>query len=103
MVTKRRNTKVVKYNGGIPFTYGPLTYFLKNRIYIGETHYAGKWFKGEHEPILDRPTFTRGQELVKSKTFNPRAKFSKSGAPLLGKFFGDKGYRMGPTFSTKNA
>ncbi|MGY4471974.1 DNA invertase Pin-like site-specific DNA recombinase [Bradyrhizobium sp. LB9.1b] len=51
IVTKRRNTKVAKFQGGIPFTYGPLAYLLKNRIYIGETHHGGKWFKGEHEPI----------------------------------------------------
>src|SRR5216684_4036290 len=37
IVTKRRDTKVRKYNGGIPFTYGPLAHFLKNRLYIGET------------------------------------------------------------------
>ena len=54
IVTKRRNTKVAKYHGGIPFTYGPLAYFLKNRIYLGETHHGGKWFKGEHDAILDR-------------------------------------------------
>src|SRR5712672_35717 len=51
IVTKRRETKIAKYRGGIPFTYGPLAYVLKNRIYIGETHHAGKWFKGEHEAI----------------------------------------------------
>jgi hypothetical protein len=33
IVTKRPNTKVIKYLGGIPFTYGPLAYFLKNRVY----------------------------------------------------------------------
>ena len=65
IVTKRRNTKVAKYRGGIPFTYGPLAYFLKNRIYVGETHHGGKWFKGEHEAILDRPTFDRVQQLLK--------------------------------------
>ena len=58
-------TKVAKYRGGIPFTYGPLAYFLKNRIYIGETHHGGKWFKGEHAAILDRSTFDRVQELLK--------------------------------------
>src|ERR1700709_58430 len=47
IVTKRRKTKVTKYNGGIPFTYRPLAHVLKNRIYVGETHYAGKWIKGE--------------------------------------------------------
>src|SRR4051794_17850091 len=35
IVTKRRNTRVAKYNGGISFTYGPLAYFLKNRVYVG--------------------------------------------------------------------
>jgi DNA invertase Pin-like site-specific DNA recombinase len=40
IVTKRRNTKVPKYRGGIPFTYGPLAYFLKNRIYLGEIHHV---------------------------------------------------------------
>src|SRR6201995_958712 len=29
IVTKRRATKVPKYRGGIPFTYGPLAHFLK--------------------------------------------------------------------------
>src|SRR5882757_6752266 len=102
IVTKRRNTKVAKYNGGIPFTYGPLAYFLKNRVYIGETHYAGKWFKGEHEGILDRSTFERVQELLKSNTVKRRTKFSESGALLQGKLFDDKGNRMGPSFSSKN-
>ena len=102
IVTKRRNIKVAKYRGGIPFTYGPLAYFLKNRIYIGETHHGGKWFKGEHEAILDRPTFDRVQELLKSNTVKRKVKFSESGALLQGKLFDDKGNRMGPSFSSKN-
>ena len=57
IVTKRRNTKIAKYQGGIPFTYGPLAYLLNNRIYLGEIHHGGKWFKGEHEAILDRGNF----------------------------------------------
>src|SRR5580693_9301098 len=64
IVTKRRDTKVAKYNGGIPFTYGPLAHFLKNRIYLGEVHHGGKWFKGEHEAIIDRATFDRVQQLL---------------------------------------
>src|SRR6478672_11575590 len=102
IITKRRNTKVAKYRGGIPFTYGPLAYFLKNRIYIGETHHGGKLFKGEHEAILNRPSFDRVQELLKSNTVKRRVKFSESGAILQGKLFDDKGNRMGPSFSSKN-
>ena len=102
IITKCRNTKISKYRGGIPFTYGPLAYFLKNRAYIGETHYGGKWFKGEHEAILDRSIFDRVQELLKSNTVKRRIKFTESGALLQGKLFDDKGNRMGPSFSSKN-
>src|SRR5437868_5787097 len=102
IVTKRRNTKVPKYRGGIPFTYGPLAYFLKNRIYLGEIHHGGKWFKGEHEAIIDRATFDRVQELLKSNSQGRKVKRSDSGAMLQGKLFDDKGNRMSPSFSSKN-
>jgi site-specific DNA recombinase len=102
IVTKRRDTKVAKYNGGIPFTYGPLAYFLKNRIYVGEMHHAGKWFKGEHQAILDLPTFERVQGLLKSNRIARRIKHSESGALLRGKLFDDKGNAMSPSFSAKN-
>jgi site-specific DNA recombinase len=102
IVTKRRNVKVAKYQGGIPFTYGPLAYLLKNRIYLGETHHSGKWFKGEHEAILDRQIFERVQELLKSNAVKCKLKYSESGALLQGKLFDDKGNRMSPTFSCKN-
>jgi site-specific DNA recombinase len=102
IVTKRRDTKVAKYRGGIPFTYGPLAYLLKNRVYIGEIHHGGKWFKGEHAAILDRETFARVQQLLKENNVRRGTKFSESGALLKGKLFDDKGNRMGPTFSSKN-
>jgi site-specific DNA recombinase len=102
IVTKRRKTKVAKFQGGIPFTYGPLAYFLKNRIYLGEMHHGGKWYKGEHQPILDRQTFESVQDLLKSNRIIRRIKHSESGALLQGKLFDDKGNRMGPSFSSKN-
>jgi DNA invertase Pin-like site-specific DNA recombinase len=102
IVTKRRDTKVAQYRGGIPFTYGPLAYLLKNRIYLGEIHHDGKWFKGEHQAILDRETFDRVQQLLKENNVKRGTKFSDSGALLKGKLFDDKGNRMGPTFSSKN-
>ena len=102
IVTKQRNTKVAKYNGGIPFTYGPLAYFLKNRIYLGEVHHGGKWFKGEHEAIIDRATFEQVQGLLNSNSQGRKVKRSDSGALLQGKLFDDKGNRMSPSFSSKN-
>ena len=102
IATKRRETKVAKYNGGIPFTYGPLAYFLKNRIYLGETGHAGQWFKGEHQAIIGRTTFDRVQQLLKDSSNGRKVKRSDSGALLMGKLHDDRGNRMSPSFSTKN-
>jgi site-specific DNA recombinase len=100
--TKRRDVKIAKYRGGIPFTYGPLAYLLKNRVYLGEVHHGGKWFKGEHKAILDLQTFDQVQGLLKANANGSRIKNFESGALLKGKLYDDKGNLMGPSFSTKN-
>lgn len=102
VVTKRRDTKVKKYQGGIPFTYGPLAHLLKNRIYLGEVGHKGKWFEGEHEPIIDRKTFDQVQSLLKSNQVGRYRRRSESGALLMGKLYDDRGNRMSPSYSTKN-
>lgn len=102
IVTKRRNTKVKKFNGGIPFTYGPLAHFLKNRIYVGETGHGGKWYPGEHKAIIDRKTFDKVQGLLKSGAHKRKIKRSESGALLMGKLFDDRGNAMSPSFTSKN-
>lgn len=102
IVTKRRNTKVKKFNGGIPFTYGPLAHFLKNRIYIGETGHGGKWYPGEHKAIIKRKTFDKVQELLAASSTKRKVKRSESSALLMGKLFDDRGNAMSPSFSSKN-
>jgi site-specific DNA recombinase len=102
IVTKRRNTKVAKFNGAIPFTYGPLAYFLKNRVYLGEVHHGGKWFEGEHDAIVDHATFNRVQQLLATKSNGRKVKRSESGALLKGKLYDDRGNLMSPSFSSKN-
>src|SRR5579863_2455722 len=91
IVTKRRDTKVSKYSGGIPFTYGPLAYFLKSRIYLGEIGHGGNWFEGEHEPIIDRETFDKVQQLLKANAGRYAAKRSDSGSLLIGKLLDSNG------------
>jgi DNA invertase Pin-like site-specific DNA recombinase len=102
IVTKRRNTKVTKFNGGIPFTYGPLAHFLKNRLYLGETGHKGKWFPGEHTAIVERQTFDQVQQLLASKSATRTSHRSASEALLMGKLYDDRGNRMSPSFSAKN-
>src|ERR1700719_3396848 len=102
IVTKRRDTKVRKFNGGIPFTYGPLAYFLKNRIYVGETGHKEKWFPGEHAAIVDRKIFDQVQQLLASQPAGRKARRTASEALLMGKLYDDRGNRMSPSFSNKN-
>lgn len=92
---------MAKYQGGIPFPSGPLGYFLNNRIYLGEVHHDGKWFKGEHESIVDGQTFDLTHGPLKSGAVKRRIRRSESGALLIGKLFDDRGNRMSPTFSSK--
>jgi DNA invertase Pin-like site-specific DNA recombinase len=102
IVTKRRDTKVKKFNGGIPFTYGPLAHFLKNRVYVGETGHKDKWFPGEHAAIIERKTFDQVQQLLALKPGGRKARRTASEALLMGKLYDDRGNRMSPTFSNKN-
>jgi site-specific DNA recombinase len=102
IVTKRRASKVPKFQGGIPFTYGPLAHFLKNRLYTGDIGHKEKWFPGEHAAIVDRKTFDQVQQVLKSKVAGRKAKRSASQALLLGKLYDDRGNRMSPSYSVKN-
>ena len=101
IVTKKRPI-AGKVAGGIRFTYGPLAYLLKNRIYLGETGHNGRWYPGEHDPIIYRDTFERVQELLKSNTHDRMVRRRNSGAPLTGLLFDDRGNRMSPSFTLKN-
>jgi DNA invertase Pin-like site-specific DNA recombinase len=101
IVTKRRDTKLKKYQGAIPFTYGPLAYLLKNRVYLGEMHHGGKWYPGEQAPIIDQSLFDRVQALLKSNSVERVAQRTRSGALLMGKLFDDRGNAMSPSYSTK--
>ncbi len=100
--TKRRETEVVKSRGGIPFTYGPLAYILKSRIYAGEIGHSGKWFDGEHEAIIDPATFEQVQAQLATNGVERKFKRSESGALLMCKLYDDRGNRMSPSYSVKN-
>ena len=100
IVTKKRKI-TSKIAGGIPFTYGPLAYLLKNRTYLGETGHGGDWFPGEHEPIIDRDTFDNVQRLLKTNSAGRTGRRQQTGALLTGLIFDDRGNRMSPSFSVK--
>ncbi len=42
---------------------------LRDRAYIGEVRYRGKWYPGKHTPLVDRATFERVQVLLGVKRY----------------------------------
>ena len=100
IVTKKRPI-AGKVAGGIRFTYGPLAYLLKNRTYLGETGHKGRWYPGEHDPIIDRDMFELVQQLLKSNTHDRAVRRQTSGALLTGLLFDDRGNRMSPSSTLK--
>lgn len=98
--TKTRAAKG-KTSGGVPITYGPLAYLLKNRTYLGETGHAGSWFPGEHEPIIHGDLFDKVQQLLKTNSDGRTGRRYQSGALLTGLIYDDRGNRMSPSFSVK--
>lgn len=102
IVSKKRATVKQPNGGGVPLTYGPLAYLLKNRIYIGEMGHKNKWYAGEHEPIIDRKLFDRVQQQLADNAVDRKNRRSESGALLMGKLFDERGNAMSPSFSAKN-
>ena len=100
VLTKKRQV-ASKTLGGIPFMYGPLAYLLKNRTYLGQTHYKDQWFAGEHEAIIPQGIFEQVQQLLKTNTAGRTGRRHESSALLTGLLFDDRGNRMSPSFTTK--
>lgn len=99
--TKRRNRSDGKISGGRRFNYGPLSYVLKNRIYVGEIRHAEEWFPAEHKSIIDDALFEKVQQILKRKSIERQVQRSAHGALLTGLIYDDSGNRMTPSYTTK--
>ncbi|HET7086949.1 MAG TPA: recombinase family protein [Rhizomicrobium sp.] len=87
--------------GGVPFTAGPLSYLLNNRIFLGEIVHKGQVYPGEHEAILDRSLFEAVQAKLAENRHAHRRAAEASDALLAGRIFDDRGNTMTPTYSRK--
>lgn len=89
--------------GGIAFTLGPLTYLLKNRIYLGEIVHKEKCYPGEHAPLLDKALFDAVQSMLMTNCVARKRSAGTSPAILTGKLFDDAGNLMTPRHAQKGA
>ena len=102
VTTRVRKLRTGKVIGGTPFTLGPLTYMLRNPVYIGEIHYKGQIYQGEHAAILDRAMFDAVQaKLTENRVAGNYAGPSK--ALVQGKIHDDRGNIMSPSYSQRGA
>jgi site-specific DNA recombinase len=103
IVTKLRHLSDGRTVGGIPFTRGPLAYLLRNRFYIGEVVLKGEVCPAEHPPILDTDLFEAVQQTLAQQRNGYRVVRASSDALLMGRIFDDRGNRMSPSHTRKDA
>jgi site-specific DNA recombinase len=101
IVSKVRTFASGRVRGGGPYSVGALAHFLKNRFYIGEVVYRGETHPGEHQAIIDRPTFDAVQTKLADNARARRVRVESSPAILMGRLFDDRGNRMTPSHSNK--
>ncbi len=96
ITSRQRTLSSGQVIGGTPFTNGPLSYLLRNRMYLGEINHRDAAHKGEHAPIVDQSLFDAVQAKLAANQIGRRGPCRPSGALLLRKLFDDKGNRMTP-------
>jgi site-specific DNA recombinase len=101
IVTKLRSLKSGRTVGGIPFTRGPLAYFLRNRFYIGEVVFKGEVLPGEQPAILDRDLFDAVQAKLNEQRNNHSVPHDTSKSLLTGRIYDDRGNYMSPSHVRK--
>ena len=88
--------------GGKPFSRGALYLMLQNRLHRGEIVHRGRYYPGEHTPIIDKPLWDAVQAQLATNTAE-RNSGSRTPQPslLAGILFDGDGNRMTPTRATK--
>jgi site-specific DNA recombinase len=99
--TKVNGRRDGRGTGGIRFGVGPLAHLLKNRFYIGEVHFRGEVYRGEHEPLLSRDVFDAVQAKLATNAVDRQVRLKGSAALLARHLFNDRGNRMSPTHANK--
>lgn len=88
--------------GGDPFCNQALYKILRNPIYIGKIRHKDKVHDGQHEAILPLELWDQVQTLLNTQKRQKQMKYTKQGALLAGKCFGEDDAVYTPTTTFKN-
>lgn len=78
VVTAARTSGKARATGNRPFTRGHLYKLLCNAIYVGRVHHKGATHPGQHEAIVDLPTWTAVQAMLSNNTQGARTRRSRA-------------------------
>lgn len=95
-----RQDRAGRVSGGGAFSRGHLHKILTNPLYIGQISHKGQMHQGQHSAIIDRILWDAVQLHLASQTQAGSTRQS-SEAPLVGRFYDDRGHRMTPTWAAK--
>jgi len=99
--TRARTFGTGKTRGGVPFGRGALSYFLRNRFFIGEVKYRGEILPGEQPAIVDKSLFKAIQQKLSAHQSHKTLTRQKADHLLKNLLFDDAGHRMIATHATK--
>jgi len=102
LITKHRMSETGRSVGGKPFSRGHLYYLLKNRIYLGDAVHRGTAHPGQHEALVDLPTWQQAQATLEAnREDRKQGKGFANPSQLAGILFDDRGNRMTPSHTGK--
>ena len=87
--------------GNVPLTNGPLSYLLKNRLYLGEINHKGQSYPSDHQAIISAAQFDAVQAKLAQNLNRSDLRKGKTEALLTGRIFDDRGNLMSPSHTTK--
>jgi DNA invertase Pin-like site-specific DNA recombinase len=61
--TKSYTSQTGNRQGGKAFSLQALRTILKNRLYLAEVHHKGKYYPGQHQPLIEKDLFDKAQAI----------------------------------------
>lgn len=100
--TKRRINKSGEATGGRPLSRGHIYRLLSNPVYAGEISHKGQVYAGDHDPIVDQPTWERVRAALSDNAVARSAgDHAREPSLLTGLVFDDQGRRFTPSHAVK--
>ena len=103
-IRSKQNWSNGKGRGGGHYGRGALYALLANRLYRGETHHKGEYFKGEHPSIVDEELWDAVQRQLAVNRIDRRSQVNaRDGSLLAGRINDGEGQPMQPSHACKGS